>query len=72
MIDSLQDLPHLDNESRFKTPGISEGNWTWRKTTLTINYKEPEGAMENEDRSGGAQYKEQRKSRSMEKTSNKA
>ena len=41
VIAHLQDLLHLDNESRFNTPGTLEGNWTWRKKTLTTNYKEP-------------------------------
>ena len=27
----LQALVHLDDESRFKAPGTSEGNWIWRK-----------------------------------------
>ena len=34
VIAPLQDLLHLDNESRFNTPGTSEGNWTWRQKSF--------------------------------------
>ncbi len=30
VIAPLQDLLHLDNKSRFNTPGTTEGNWCWR------------------------------------------
>jgi 4-alpha-glucanotransferase len=34
VIAPLQDLLHLDNESRFNTPGTCEGNWTWRQKSF--------------------------------------
>ena len=42
VIAPLQDLLHLDNESRFNTPEISEENWIWRKKNF---YDELEGAL---------------------------
>ena len=42
VIAPLQDLLHLDNESRFNTPGTSTGNWRWRQKSFD---DELEGAM---------------------------
>ena len=40
----VQDLLHLGSEARFNTPGVPEGNWTWRCTNEQIERIYNEGA----------------------------
>ena len=39
-----QDLLHLGTEARFNTPGVPEGNWTWRCTNEQVERIYNEGA----------------------------
>ncbi|HEX9785792.1 MAG TPA: 4-alpha-glucanotransferase [Opitutaceae bacterium] len=33
----LQDLLNLDSRARFNTPGVAQGNWSWRYSTVKLD-----------------------------------